>query len=231
MLAKKDTESIWGWGGPAGRVRAKRRAAMIIKGACLAPGKRVLEIGCGTGIFTEMFAHAGPQMIALDICGDLLIKARARNLPASQVSFMESSFEQADLDGPFDAIVGSSILHHLTDIEGILIKIHKLLKPDGVMCFTEPNILNPQVFLERKARFIRGLFPNVSEYETAFSRRRIYKLINKVGFSEIQIIPFDWLHPCTPGFLIGVVSAVGRALEGIPVVKELAGSLFISAKR
>ena len=231
MLAGKDTDCIWGWASPAGRVRAKRRAAMIIKCAGLAPGMRILEIGCGTGIFSEMFVRAGQKLIALDICADLLIKARARNLPADQVNFIETSFEQADLDGPFDAIVGSSVLHHLTDIEETLVKIRKLLKPEGVMCFTEPNILNPQIFLERKARFIRGLFPYVSENETAFSRRNLYRLIDKTGFSDIKITPFDWLHPATPDFLIGVVTTIGNALEGIPILKELAGSLFIYAKR
>ena len=231
MLARQDTDCIWGWSGPAGRMRAKRRARMIIKGAGLATGMRVLEIGCGTGVFTEIFAQAGPKLIGLDICGDLLVKARARNLSINQVSFVESSFERADLDGPFDAIVGSSILHHLTDTEEILIKIHKLLKPKGVMCFTEPNILNPQVFFERNTRFIRGLLSYISDNETAFLRWRLYKLINKIGFTDIKIIPFDWLHPRTTDFLIGFVTAIGCGLEKIPILKELAGSLFIYAKR
>src|ERR1700676_2425705 len=79
-LAVHDTEVVWGWGTPAGRIRARRRADLIIAGAALSPGKRVLEIGCGTGMFTEMFAASGATIIAVDISPELLKKARARGL-------------------------------------------------------------------------------------------------------------------------------------------------------
>ena len=113
LLASKDTELIWGWGTPAGRVRATRRAQLIGKGAKLGPNVHVLEIGCGTGMFTEMFAQTRARIVAVDISPDLLKKADARNLLKDTVHFMEKRFEDCDVDGPFDAVVGSSILHHL----------------------------------------------------------------------------------------------------------------------
>ena len=63
MLAQGDTEAIWGWETPAGRLRAERRAGLIAAGAGLRPGVRALEIGCGTGMFTAMFAQTGAQII------------------------------------------------------------------------------------------------------------------------------------------------------------------------
>ena len=38
MLAQADAEAIWGWGTPAGRLRAERRARLITEGAGLRPG-------------------------------------------------------------------------------------------------------------------------------------------------------------------------------------------------
>jgi 2-polyprenyl-3-methyl-5-hydroxy-6-metoxy-1,4-benzoquinol methylase len=76
---------------------------MIGSGARLAPGVHALEIGCGTGIFTEMFARAGAKVIAVDISEDLLKKAQARDLPQDKVQFLEKRFEDCDVDGPFDA--------------------------------------------------------------------------------------------------------------------------------
>src|SRR3712207_6059544 len=55
-LSMGHPEDIWGWGSPAGKLRASRRAGLIARGAGLRPGVRALEIGCGTGLFTEMFA-------------------------------------------------------------------------------------------------------------------------------------------------------------------------------
>ena len=227
LLASKDTELIWGWGTPAGRVRATRRAQLIGKGAKLGPNVHVLEIGCGTGMFTEMFAQTRARIVAVDISPDLLKKADARNLPKDTVHFMEKRFEDCDVDGPFDAVVGSSILHHL-EVEKALQRIYELLKPGGAISFAEPNMMNPQVFVERK---FRKLFPSVSPDETAFVRWKFKSTLQKAGFTDIEITPFDWLHSSVPGSFIGLVSVMGRALETIPFLREFSGSLYIRAFR
>lgn len=226
-LAVNDTEQVWGWGTPAGQLRAKRRAYLIVSGAHLSPEVRALEIGCGTGLFTEIFAQTGAQLVAVDISADLVEKAIARNLPPHQVQFIEKRFEDCEMDGSFDAVIGSSVLHHL-DLELSIVKIFKLLKPGGVMSFAEPNMLNPQIFMERK---FRRWFPNVSPDETAFIRWRLKTTLLRTGFKKIRIIPFDWLHPSTPVQLIGLVERIGRWLEQIPVLREFAGSVYICACR
>jgi SAM-dependent methyltransferase len=230
MLAQADTEAIWGWGTPAGRLRAERRAGLIAEGAGLQPGVRALEIGCGTGMFTEMFAQSGAHIIAVDISEALLQKARMRNLPAAQVQFLAKRFEDCEVEGPFDAVLGSSVLHHL-DIEEALAKIYSLLKPGGWMSFAEPNMLNPQVFLERKLAFIRPLFWYVSPDETAFVRWSLRILLERLGFQNVRIEPFDWLHPAVPPSLITPVCRVGNWLEQTPGLREFAGSLLICGRR
>lgn len=226
-LAQGDTELLWGWATPAGRLRAQRRAALISAGAGLRPGIRVLETGCGTGMFTEMFAESGAEILAVDISEALLSKARLRGLPENQVRFLAHRFEECDADGPFDAIIGSSILHHLALHEAFT-AIFRLLKPNGIMCFAEPNMLNPQVWAERR---FRKLFPYVSPDETAFVRWTLRRTLHDVGFRDIEIRPFDWLHPSVPRPLIGFVSAVGQLLEATPLLREFAGSLYIKAIR
>ncbi|HYL79629.1 MAG TPA: methyltransferase domain-containing protein, partial [Candidatus Acidoferrum sp.] len=112
-LAASHTELTWGWETPAGRMRARRRAALIASGAGLGPGMRVLEVGCGTGLFTELFAQTGVAILATDISEELLVKARARGLPEDRVQFLRGRFEDQGIGGPFDAVIGSSVLHHL----------------------------------------------------------------------------------------------------------------------
>jgi SAM-dependent methyltransferase len=230
LLAERDTELIWGWGTPAGRLRAERRAQLIIRGGRLEKGKQVLEVGCGTGMFTEMFSRTGARILGVDISGDLLKKARARDLPLEQVEFLEKRFEDCGTEGPFDAVIGSSILHHL-EITSALNNIYGLLKPGGWLSFAEPNMLNPQVFLERNLKFIKPLFWYVSPDETAFVRGKLSKALQKAGFNEICIIPFDWLHPFTPPSIIPAVKRFGDWLEKIPVFREFSGSLIMLARR
>ncbi|MBI5574843.1 MAG: methyltransferase domain-containing protein [Deltaproteobacteria bacterium] len=229
-LSQVDPESVWGWKTPAGQVRAGRRAERIATGANLGPGVLALEVGCGTGLFTEMFARTGSRIVAVDISSDLLEMAVARNLPPDRVRFERKQFEECDVDGPFDAVIGSSVLHHL-DLEKALFRIFELLKPGGIMSFAEPNMLNPQIVIERKFTFMRKWFPQVSPDETAFLRWRLRSRLGKAGFDMIEITPFDWLHPHTPERLIGLVGATGRMLEKIPLLREFAGSLYIRCRR
>jgi SAM-dependent methyltransferase len=167
--------------------------------------------------------------MAVDISSDLLERARARGLPADQVQFLEKRFEDCDIDGPFDAVIGSSVLHHL-EIEPALSKIRGLLKPGGLMSFAEPNMLNPQVFFERNFRFLRRWLWYVSPDETAFVRWPLRGLLRRVGFEDIVITPFDWLHPATPPPLIGLVRGLGSGLERIPLAREFSGSVLLRCR-
>ena len=228
LLATADTEAIWGWGTPAGRIRARRRANLISMAARLGHGVRALEVGCGTGVFTELFTQTGATIVAVDISPELLEKAKSRGLPADRVQFLCRRFEECDMYGPFDAVVGSSVLHHL-EIRPAFATIHRLLEPGGIMAFAEPNMLNPQVFAERT--FLRQWLTYVSPDETAFVRWSLQRLLWQMGFDEIRIFPFDWLHPLTPEALMRLVTSMGRLLERIPGLKEFAGSLFIQCRR
>ncbi len=227
LLAHGTPEDIWGWGSPAGKIRAQRRANFIISGAALDENSNVLEIGCGSGLFTEHFAQTGATILAIDISSNLLTSARSRGLPENRITFSEKSFDDIHKDGRYDAVIGSSVLHHL-EIETAFSQIYRLLKPGGRMSFAEPNMLNPQIFMERK---FRNFFPQVSPDETAFIRYSLKKVLKKVGFADIRILPFDWLHPSTPIPLIKAVKNIGQLLENIPIIREFSGSLYIQCCR
>jgi 2-polyprenyl-3-methyl-5-hydroxy-6-metoxy-1,4-benzoquinol methylase len=228
-LAKAGAECIWGWETPAGKVRARRRAKMISEGANLSPSSQVLEIGCGTGIFTELFAESGAKITGLDISPELLSIAISKNLPSTQIDFKQGRFEDCPIEAKYDAIIGSSVLHHL-DINSAIKRIFSLLRPEGIMCFTEPNMLNPQIALQKNIPWLKEKLGD-SPYETAIVKWQLKKALQIVGFKEIDIIPFDWLHPATPASLIGPVSKIGSLIENVPIIREISGSVFIRAAK
>ena len=228
-LAENDPESVWGWGTPAGRHRSQRRARLIANQAGLKPGLQTLEIGCGTGLFTEMFADYGVSLVALDVSAEMLERARLRGLDESRVEFIEGRVEDYNSYRLFDAVVGSSVLHHL-EVEVALRRIHHLLRPGGKISLAEPNMLNPQVYAERQLRFLPW-FWHVSPDETAFVRWRLRNVMLQVGFEDVIIQPFDWLHPATPGRLIKIVNSLGALAEQTPLMREFSGSLLIKGRR
>src|SRR5206468_9601873 len=141
---------------------------------------RALEAGCGSGLFTQSFAATGAIVTAIDISDDLLAYARARRLDAARVRFIQGRFEDLRGEPPFDAVIGSSVLHHL-DLDDALETAYKLLRPGGHFSFAEPNLLNPQVFLERRLSFL-PMFSHVSPDETAFVRWSFARALARHGY-------------------------------------------------
>ena len=223
-------EIIWNWHSPSGRRRADRRASIFVERGGLAPGRRALELGCGTGIFLEKVAPSGARLVGLDLSEDLLARARGRLGAAPNVTLHRGNAECLPYaDASFDAVYGSSVLHHL-DLDRALQEVRRVLRPGGRCVFTEPNIANPQVALMFRLGLTKKYF-GVSPDEMAFSRFRALAALRSAGFAEPVVRPFDFLHPATPEILCGAVARLGRGLERVPLLREIAGSLAVGGRR
>ncbi|MHB0997277.1 MAG: class I SAM-dependent methyltransferase [Elusimicrobiales bacterium] len=222
-------EFYWGWSGVAGRLRAERRAAMYIAEGRLGPGRSALEIGCGTGIFSGLLARSGADITAVDLSPELAEKARQAN-SAPNLKFIVMNVERLDFpDDSFDCVCGSSVLHHL-DLARTLPEMRRVLKPGGTFVFTEPNMLNPQILLQKNVPPLKALMGD-SPDETAFFRWNITGELRRAGFAAPAAKPFDFLHPWVPGALAPAAGRMGALLERVPLLREIAGSLLITATK
>lgn len=225
LLAQRGAGEIWNWESPAGRLRGARRVKMLSKH--LGPGMSVLEMGCGSGYFTQELARSGAEVVAIDISPELLEIAKA-NCSAPNVRYeIQNACELSYPDAVFDSVVGSSVLHHL-EIEEALREIYRVLKLGGSVYFTEPNMLNPQIAIQKNVPWVKRKLGD-SPDETAFFRWPLRRLLEQTGYRDIRIEPFDFLHPKTPVPLINRLNALGRFLENVPIISEFAGSLYIRA--
>ncbi len=227
-LLAEGAESIWNWESPAGKKRANRRADFFIDLAKVKKGDKVLEIGCGTGLFTRKFYEATKADItAIDISEDLLDEAR-KLLP--NANFMvDDAMKLSFADNTFEVVFGSSVLHHL-EFDASLNEIMRVLKPGGRMIFAEPNMINPQILIQKNIPFIKKWLGD-SPDETAIVRWKFATLLRSKGFKKVVIFPYDFLHPVVPKFLIGTVDSLGKIIEKIPLAKEIAGSVIIYAEK
>lgn len=213
------------WETAAGAIRKERRVAFLTRGYHGLPdGPRVLEIGCGTGIFTAEISRVFTDLTAVDIAEPLMAVARER-LPHVRI-------ENADVhsmpypSASFDLVVGCSVLHHL-DWNAALHEIGRVLKPSAQVRFCEPNLLNPQIFLQKNWPWLkRRLGDSPDEY--AFTRGQITRSLGSAGFHDIIVRPFEFLHPSTPRSWIDGVRRVESVLERTPFV-NIGGSLKIAA--
>jgi len=224
----ENAESVWNWSSPAGQVRANRRARYFVDVAKITKNDKVLEIGCGTGLFTgKVFELTGATITATDLSSDLLNQAKAK---VPQATFLvDDAMKMSFPDQSFDVVFGSSVLHHL-DMDVALKEILRVMKKGGRMVFAEPNMINPQILVQKNIPYIKEKLGD-SPDETAIVRWKFKKMMQAAGFNNISIFPYDFLHPFTPKPLIGLVNNIGKMVEKLPLLKEIAGSVIIYGEK
>lgn len=229
-LAETAGEIWWGSTTLAGIKRLQRRGHLVAQKLARFKDPMVLELGCGTGAFSKFVLDELP-LLRLTSCD---ISPKSVQIAADRyASYKYASFEIADATsmdydaGTFDAVIGNSILHYLP-IEISLQECFRALKPCGIIWFSEPNMMNPQVAIEKNVGFIGRLLGN-TEGETAFFRWSLTQMLRKVGFQDVSVQCYDFLHPIVPGPLIGIFDSLGRLFERIPFLREISGSLLVYA--
>ncbi len=228
QIVADDLERVWGWSGPAGTIRAQRRADFLISAAGLAPGVRTLELGAGTGEFTRRLVESGCELVAVELSEATAARCRARVGDRAEV--VVGNIETGEgLDGrTFDAIVGVSVLHHV-NMELCLRNTFSLLRPGGRFAFSEPNMANPQVWAMKNIDFV-GRRLHETKHETAFRVKQLRCLFEDTGFDVTTCEPFEFLHPFTPQRLIPSVLRAERVLERSPL-RRIAGSIRVAGTR
>lgn len=117
----------------------------------LKPGRRVLEVACGSGGMTcRMALETGATCTGVDI-NPLGIEA-ARTRAQDQKRTDQVSFEVVDAgqrlpfaDGSFDAIFCNDSINHFPGRADVLRDWHRLLKPGGRLLFTDPIVVTGQL--------------------------------------------------------------------------------------
>jgi len=193
----------------------------------------VLEIGCGTGEFTQRIAPHVHELWATDLSPGLLERAQQRIrmvCPQAHVTYaVQDAMELHLPDDHFDAVFGCSMLHHVNPSLALR-ETCRVLRPGGWCVFSEPNMLNPQIALQKNIPFLKRRAGD-SPDETAFFRWELNRLLVVAGFQNSCVRNFDFLHPGTPATMVPAMARLGSILEKCPLVRSLSGSLILCAQK
>jgi ubiquinone/menaquinone biosynthesis C-methylase UbiE len=112
--------------------------------AGIAPGQRVLDIGCGVGDVSLLVARlVGPMghVVGVDQDEGALATARSRAAGAgvAHTTFIQEDVTKFTGPKPFDAVVGRLILQFLPNPGATLRHLTTLIRPNGVVAFQEPS--------------------------------------------------------------------------------------------
>jgi ubiquinone/menaquinone biosynthesis C-methylase UbiE len=113
-----------------------------LRAAGLAPGLRVLDVGCGVGdvsLLAAALVGRDGLVVGVDRSHDFVATARERaaDLALTQLSFLERNLMTLSFDEPFDAVIGRRILMHLPDPVGAVRSLARLVRPGGIVAFAE----------------------------------------------------------------------------------------------
>jgi dolichol-phosphate mannosyltransferase len=195
------------------------------------PGESLLEIGAGSGLWTEHLSmiFKGENPITGAVFNEELAKAAcAKQLP--NTTFLTVHELTRDLPTEsFDYVVGTAILCHDLYAQN-LAAIYRLLKPGGQFLFFEANYWNPQVFAKSTVRVI-GKWTGNADCQLGLRKYELLRVASHQGFTHVDVIPYDIVHPLTPRFLINSVRGLAFFLEHTPFIREICGTLYIWAKK
>lgn len=117
-----------------------RKHSEVIRELLPMRGKTILDIGCGDGALTRLFAREGAQATGIDINETQLARARAAE-PVPGATYEVGRGEALAVpDASVDAVVYMNSLHHVPQekIAAALDEAARVLKPGGILLAIEP---------------------------------------------------------------------------------------------
>jgi 2-polyprenyl-3-methyl-5-hydroxy-6-metoxy-1,4-benzoquinol methylase len=122
-------------------------------------GKKVLEVGCGMGLHTELMARAGARVTAIDISPKSVAATRARlEVRGLEAEVRELDAELLDLENEFDFIWSWGVIHHSSRTGRVLRNLHAALKPGGELRFMVYSLDGAQAYAVMMSRYMFGFW-------------------------------------------------------------------------
>lgn len=161
----------------------------------------LLDVGCAGGELSQLLAGAGWKVEGLEREPSLVESARGRGIPVHCVEFDREPFPWEP--GTFDAVVAGEVIEHVIDTDHVLAEIARVLRPDGVLVITTPNLAS----FENRIRLLLGRYPmwmdhrvqgtgHLRYYTPRILRRQLeqhgFRVERHVG-NWVPFIPQRWL--------------------------------------
>jgi ubiquinone/menaquinone biosynthesis C-methylase UbiE len=185
------------------------------------PGLQILEVGSGLGLLASAVAGAAANVLVVGLEKSLAQIAAA--VKDSRVRYVQGDAHQLEFENEsFDLVYARYVLEHVADPETVLKEMRRVTRPGGRVAVCENDIS------------LLRLDPGCPVFETIWEvfqqhqhnlggdshvGRRLYRLLRKAGFSEIQLSIQPEVHwhgsPGFSGWIENVIGNVESARQGL----------------
>jgi SAM-dependent methyltransferase len=199
----------------------------------LAPGARVIDMGCGSGAFTGLLAERGYNVSGVDIAPKLIALAQAK---FPHIEFFTGDAENTPFEaGTFDGVLLSGLAHHFPDPRRLAAEVARLLKPGGHFVAFDPNRMNPFMWLYRdpSSPFYSRL--GVTENERPVLAWHLAEVFRKEGFAVhtdyLAGLPYRYVASKRTRALLPVYNFIDRAVFNLAPMKRLRPFVLTSGRK
>ena len=157
--------------------------------ALVGSGKRVLDVGCSSGYLARPLTARGCSVVGLERDPAAAEEARSvcEEVLVGDAETMELPFEA----GTFDVVLCGDLVEHLRDPEAFLARVRPLLRSDGRLVLTTPNVANWSMrlgLLAGRWRYTeRGILDRTHAH--LFTRTTLVETLERAGY-RIDVLDF-----------------------------------------
>jgi ubiquinone/menaquinone biosynthesis C-methylase UbiE len=165
----------------------QRRLELNLEKLAPLEGKRVLDVGCGSGRFCVAYAERGAARVVgvdfaqgmIDIANELARRAGV----ADRCQFVVGTFPEVELDEQFDASTANGFFDYVDNPEVIITRMRELTRTTMIMSF--PKAREWRVPLRRLRFGLKGtpLF--------LYTPRRVRHILKSAGLDKYEWIDLD----------------------------------------
>jgi 2-polyprenyl-3-methyl-5-hydroxy-6-metoxy-1,4-benzoquinol methylase len=160
------------------RLRAEAALAALDCG----PDARVVDVGCGVGSFSALLAARLLRVTCVDVSEENIATVRRRHpeLPALRADMTALPFET----DAFDAAILMEVLEHIEDDRRALAELRRVVRADGFLVLSVPNLAAPAPLLERlPLRSVHAREGPEHHFRDGYAPQELASLLLESGFA------------------------------------------------
>ncbi len=169
-----DDPEPWAW---------ERRRAVLL--GAVAPGERVLDLGCGGGRFVAALRDAGAEPVGVELAEAALERAR-RNVPGADLRLAGGDGTLPLGHGEVDGVWCSEVLEHVPDTVAFLTEARRVLKRGGRLLVTVPDHGRARRTAIALLRYEAHYDP-LGQHVRFYTRRSLAAALAATGFEDVAI--------------------------------------------
>ena len=199
----------------------------------LNPGDRILDLGCGSGVFSKILIARGYKCIGIDLSRIQLGygKSASRDATFINADVEALPFSENDIDG----ILLIGLIHHLPDPSLCINEINRVLKKGGGFLALDPNRANPFMYLYRDKSSPFYSSVGVSENEkpiVASNMRRQFEVKGfKVEIDFLSGLKYNHVESSLMKTLLPCYNFIDSLIFSLPFLRRFRPLVLITGTR